>query len=78
MKKNVIIPSTMDANGAKVIKWFVKNDDFIEKNQLLLEIESGNYIMQIESHFDGKVKIILEEGKIGFTNDVLCLIELSN
>jgi pyruvate/2-oxoglutarate dehydrogenase complex dihydrolipoamide acyltransferase (E2) component len=75
MKTKIIkVPSIMDKNGVKIVKWYVKNNDLIIKNQLLVKLDSGAFEMEIESDFDGTIEIILEEGKTGFTNDIICKI----
>ncbi len=71
--EEIRIPSMMGEN-VKVKKWYVKNNEMVKKNSLLVEIESGDFDMEINSNYSGKLKILLQEDSYGKTNDVLCTI----
>ncbi|GAX87442.1 pyruvate dehydrogenase E2 component [Lebetimonas natsushimae] len=52
-----ILSDTMDKG--KIIKWYVKEGDFVKKGNKLVEVESDKATMDIESFVNGKVKKIL-------------------
>jgi biotin carboxyl carrier protein len=52
-----ILSDTMDKG--KIIKWYVKEGDFVKKGDKLVEIESDKATMDIESFVSGMVKQIL-------------------
>ncbi|SDQ38535.1 Biotin-requiring enzyme [Chryseobacterium soldanellicola] len=68
------VPSTMSNEGIKVKKWYIRDNENVKINSLLVEIESGDFYLEMNSDYAGKVKIFLKEGEIGKTNDILCTI----
>ena len=74
--KDVKILSEMSNEGVKVIKWYVNDGEIIKEGQILVLLESGEFTMELDSEFNGKINLILREGEIGITNDVLCKIQL--
>jgi pyruvate/2-oxoglutarate dehydrogenase complex dihydrolipoamide acyltransferase (E2) component len=64
----------MSDEGIKVKKWYVRDNENVKVNSLLVEIESGDFYLEMNSDHTGKVKIFLNEGEMGETNDILCTI----
>lgn len=76
MEKNIIkVPSIMNSDFVKVIKWHFTDNDSVSKGQLLVELESGDFTLEIEAETDGILKIIAKEESFVNVNDTLCKIE---
>jgi len=60
MEYKVIMPILSDTmDKGKIVKWYVKEGDFVKKGDKLCEVESDKAIMDIESFEEGVVKKIL-------------------
>jgi hypothetical protein len=60
----------------KVSKWFVKVGSFIEKNQVICELESNSITLEFESLLSGKlVSITTSKEKLHAENEI-CKIEV--
>jgi len=59
----------------KVSKWFVKVGDFIEKNQLICELESNSITLEFESLQTGKLVLITTSKEKLKAGDLICKIE---
>jgi len=60
---NIKIPSVGESIfEVELVKWFVKNGDFVDKNQELAEIESDKATLTITAPDSGIIKILIEEG----------------
>ena len=69
-----ILSDTMDKG--KIIKWYVKEGDFVKKGDKLCEVESDKAVMDIESFEEGVVKKILaNEGDEVEVKSVIAIIE---
>jgi len=71
--EEIKIPSMMSEN-VKVKKWYISNNESVKKDSLLVELESGDFYLEINANYTGKLKILLKEGDYGKTNDTLCTI----
>lgn len=58
-EKTIKAPSKMNSELIKVNKWFVLDNSPIKKGQLLVELESGDFILEIESEYDGDRKSVV-------------------
>ncbi|MDK2857904.1 MAG: glutaconyl-CoA/methylmalonyl-CoA decarboxylase subunit gamma [Verrucomicrobiota bacterium] len=70
MKKEVIMPKMgLDMTEGTVVKWHKKVGDRVEKDELLLEIETGKAITNVESAVSGTLAEIVvpedEEVEVG-------------
>jgi pyruvate dehydrogenase E2 component (dihydrolipoamide acetyltransferase) len=69
-----ILSDTMDKG--KIIKWYVKEGDFVKKGDKLVEVESDKATMDIESFVSGVVKKILaKEGEEVPVKTVIAIID---
>lgn len=58
-----------------VSKWFVKVGDFIEKNQLICELESNSITLEFESLLAGKLVFITQSKEKLKAGDLICKVE---
>ena len=58
----------------KLLTWYVKNGDYINKDAALCMLETSKASFEIPAEKNGYVKIIKEEGALVSSNDILCLI----
>jgi len=69
-----ILSDTMDKG--KIIKWYVKEGDFVKKGDKLCEVESDKAVMDIESFEEGVVKKVLaNEGDEVKVKSTIAIIE---
>jgi pyruvate/2-oxoglutarate dehydrogenase complex dihydrolipoamide acyltransferase (E2) component len=64
--KEIIIPQIGEALEEEVIilQWKKKIGDTVSKEEILLEVESGKGMLELESPYDGVlVEIIIKEGQ---------------
>ena len=65
---NSIIPG-------RIVKWYVNEGDFVTNNQLIAEVESGEFYQELRSRYEGKIKFLIQEGQFGQENDGACMFE---
>lgn len=65
----------MNSTDFKIVKWYVNEGDFITNNQLIAEIENGEFYQELHSNFEGKIKFLIKEGQFGKENEGVCLFE---
>ena len=58
-----------------ISKWFVKVGDYIEKNQLICELESNSITVEFESLHAGKLVFITQSKEKLKAGDLICKIE---
>lgn len=58
-----------------VSKWFVKVGDYIEKNQLICELESNSITLEFESLHAGKLVLITSSKEKLKAGDLICKVE---
>ncbi|MEO1959324.1 MAG: dihydrolipoamide acetyltransferase family protein [Nautiliaceae bacterium] len=69
-----ILSDTMDKG--KIIKWYVKEGEFVKKGDKLCEVESDKATMDIESFVDGVIKkILVKEDEEVPVKSVIAIIE---
>jgi biotin carboxyl carrier protein len=59
----------------KISKWFIKVGDFIEKNQIICELESNSITIEFESLSSGKLVGIKKSQETLYPGDEICKIE---
>ena len=62
---------TVNDDSVTVDSWLVSNGDYIKKGDLIVEIETAKFAVEIESEHDGTIEIIVEEGSEGKVGDVI-------
>lgn len=73
--KIVTIPNIQN-KSFEVSKWFVTVGSYIDKNQVICELESNSITVEFESFTSGKlVSITTSKGKLN-ADDELCKIEI--
>lgn len=73
---NVLRVPNIQNKAFKVSKWFVKVGTYIEKNQVICELESNSITVEFESLTSGKVVAITRPKEKLFPDDTICKIEL--
>ena len=67
-------PINPELRMIKLLTWYVKNGDFVNKDAALCMLETSKASFEIPAEKDGYVKIVQEEGALVSSNDVICLI----
>lgn len=67
-------PVNPELHMIKLLTWYVKNGDFVEKDVALCILETSKASFEIPAEKTGYVKIMKEEGALVSTNEVLCLV----
>ncbi len=65
----------MDNADVRLVKWYVNEGDFVAANQLIAELENGDFYQELHSNFAGKIKFLIKEGQFGKENEGVCLFE---
>jgi len=82
MKSNKIeirIPrENVNDDSIKIAKWYVKNGDFVEQDQLIVCFESSKASMDFEATADGIVEIIVSEGHFASVGEIVGYITDEN
>ena len=63
MKKEIIMPKKgLDMDGGTIVQWYKKVSDRIEKDELLLQIETDKSLTDVEATVSGTlVEIVVPE-----------------
>jgi len=76
MVHKVVMPllgETMEEG--KVIRWWKKEGERVEKGETLLEVETDKAILEVESFFSGYLrKILVKEGEVAKVGQVIAII----
>ncbi|MCT4614135.1 MAG: 2-oxoglutarate dehydrogenase complex dihydrolipoyllysine-residue succinyltransferase [Marinifilaceae bacterium] len=76
---DIIIPSPGESiTKVEIGTWLVKDSEFVEKDQELVEIESDKASMIISAEESGKIKILADEGEIVEVGSVIANIDNSD
>ena len=62
---------TVNDDTVTINKWLVSNGDFVQKGDIVVEIETTKADVDIESEHDGTIEIIQPEGSEGAVGDVI-------
>ncbi|WP_185852814.1 2-oxoglutarate dehydrogenase complex dihydrolipoyllysine-residue succinyltransferase [Blattabacterium cuenoti] len=74
----VKVPSPGESiTEVEVSSWFVKNGDYVSKNQVIAEIDSDKATLEISAEENGVISLMVEKGKIIQVGDILCIIDTS-
>ncbi|WP_185882965.1 2-oxoglutarate dehydrogenase complex dihydrolipoyllysine-residue succinyltransferase [Blattabacterium cuenoti] len=60
----------------EISSWFVQNGDYVQKGQILAEIESDKATLEIPSEYDGLIKFSKKVGDKIKVGDILCYIDI--
>ena len=61
-------------NLIKLVKWYVKDTDFVSQEAALCILETSKASVEIPAEKNGFVKLIKEEGAIVSIHETLCLL----
>jgi len=62
----------------KIVRWLKKENDFINKGEVFLEIESDKSVLEVESEYEGRLINILEpEEKVVPYGDVIATMDVN-
>jgi len=67
-------PISPELRMIKLVTWYVKNGDYINKDAALCMLETSKASFEIPAEKDGYVKIVTEEGALVSSGEVLCII----
>ncbi|AGD98463.1 2-oxoglutarate dehydrogenase E2 component (dihydrolipoamide succinyltransferase) [Blattabacterium sp. (Blatta orientalis) str. Tarazona] len=74
----VKVPSPGESiTEVEVASWFVKDGDYVSKNQIIAEIDSDKATLEISSEENGVISLMVEKGKRIQVGDILCIIDTS-
>ncbi|WP_185854849.1 2-oxoglutarate dehydrogenase complex dihydrolipoyllysine-residue succinyltransferase [Blattabacterium cuenoti] len=74
----VKVPSPGESiTEVEIASWFVKDGDYVFKNQVIAEIDSDKATLEISAEENGTISLMVEKGKRIQVGDVLCIIDTS-
>ncbi|ACX83681.1 2-oxoglutarate dehydrogenase complex, dihydrolipoamide succinyltransferase E2 component [Blattabacterium sp. (Periplaneta americana) str. BPLAN] len=74
----VKVPSPGESiTEVEIASWFVKDGDYVFKNQVIAEIDSDKATLEISAEENGAISLMVEKGKRIQVGDVLCIIDTS-
>ena len=75
-KIEIRIPrENVNDDSIKIAKWYVKNGDFVEKDQIIVCFESSKASMDFEAIVDGIIEIIVLEGRFASVGEIVGYID---
>jgi 2-oxoglutarate dehydrogenase E2 component (dihydrolipoamide succinyltransferase) len=79
MNIDIKIPSPGESiTEVEIAHWFVKNGDFVEKDQELGEVESEKATLPLIADESGKIKLLREVGDTVSVGETVCQIDTSS
>ncbi|AER40367.1 MAG: 2-oxoglutarate dehydrogenase complex dihydrolipoyllysine-residue succinyltransferase [Flavobacteriales bacterium] len=76
MTIKVKVPSPGESiTEVEVSSWFVKNGDYVSKNQLIAEIDSDKVTLEIHAEENGVITLMAKKGERIKVGDILCIID---
>ena len=78
MLLEMVVPSPGESiSEVEIAEWLVEDGDFVEKDQVIAEIDSDKATLELPAEQSGKIKIVVKEGETVAVGDVVCLIDTS-
>ncbi|MCB0430609.1 MAG: 2-oxoglutarate dehydrogenase complex dihydrolipoyllysine-residue succinyltransferase [Flavobacteriales bacterium] len=78
MALEMTIPSPGESiTEVEIANWLVADGDYVEKDQVLAEIDSDKATLELNAEAAGKVKILVEAGSTVKVGDKVCTIDTS-
>ena len=72
------VPSPGESiSEVEISQWLVKDGEFVDKDQLIAEIDSDKATLELPAEESGVIKILVEEGIAVAVGDVVCTIDTS-
>ena len=76
MLLEMVVPSPGESiSEVEIAEWLVEDGDFVEKDQVIAEIDSDKATLELPAEQSGKIKIVVKEGETVAVGDVVCLID---
>lgn len=70
------VPSPGESiSEVEISSWLVADGDYVEKDQIIAEIDSDKATLELPAEMSGTIRIKVEEGDIVKIEQVVCLIE---
>jgi len=60
-----------------ISEWLVNDGDYVEKDQVIAEIDSDKATLELPAEESGEIKILILEGETVSVGDVVCIIDTS-
>ena len=78
MLLEMVIPSPGESiSEVEIAEWLVEDGDFVEKDQVIAEIDSDKATLELPAEQSGNINIVVKEGETVAVGDVVCLIDTS-
>lgn len=76
MLLEMLVPSPGESiSEVEIAEWLVEDGDYVEKDQVIAEIDSDKATLELPAEKSGKIKIVVAEGETVAVGDVVCLID---
>ena len=59
----------------QIAQWLVKNGDYVEKNQVIAEVDSDKATLELTAEESGSIELKAKEGDVVKVGEVVCLID---
>ena len=60
-----------------IAEWLVNDGDYVEKDQVIAEIDSDKATLELPAEESGEIKILILEGDTVSVGDIVCIIDTS-
>ena len=60
-----------------IAEWLVNDGDYVEKDQVIAEIDSDKATLELPAEESGEIKILILEGETVSVGDIVCIIDTS-
>lgn len=72
------VPSPGESiSEVEIAEWLVEDGDYVEKDQIIAEIDSDKATLELPAEESGSIKIIVNNGERVAVGDVVCIIDTS-
>ena len=72
------VPSPGESiSEVEIAEWLVEDGDYVEKDQIIAEIDSDKATLELPAEESGSIKIIVNNGETVAVGDVVCTIDTS-
>ncbi|MEE2699895.1 MAG: 2-oxoglutarate dehydrogenase complex dihydrolipoyllysine-residue succinyltransferase [Bacteroidota bacterium] len=70
------VPSPGESiSEVEIVDWLVEDGDYVEKDQVIAEIDSDKATLELPAEESGSIKIVAESGETVAVGDVICIID---
>src|SRR3990172_7497946 len=76
MKIEMKMPSPGESiTEVEIARWLVSDGDYVERDQLICEIDSDKATLELNAAESGAIKIVAGEGAVIAVGDLVCTID---